>query len=82
MGWLIGLPLGLFRMLVWAVLLLVRLAVPILVIVLVIWLWRRRRKAGRDDRGPSDEPQFHGPVYTVDYEDVKDEQEGEDHGAS
>ena len=29
MGWLIGLPLGLFRMLVWAVMLLVRLAVTL-----------------------------------------------------
>lgn len=80
MGWLIGLPLGLFRMLVWAVMLLVRLVVPILVIVLVIWLLRRRksRKGGGD---ASDGPEFQGPVYTVDYEDVEDEQE-EDHGAS
>lgn len=81
MGWLIGLPLGLFRMLVWAVLLLVRLAVPILVIVLVVWLLRRR-KSRRDEDAPPGGPQFHGPVYTVDYEDVEDEQEGEDHGAS
>lgn len=80
MGWLIGLPLGLFRMLVWAVMLLVRLVVPILVIVLVIWLLRRR-KFRRGEDTPSDGPEFHGPVYTVDYEDVEDEQE-EDHGAS
>ena len=80
MGWLIGLPLGLFRMLVWAVMLLVRLVVPILVIVLVIWLLRRR-KSRRVEDTPSDVPEFLGPVYTVDYEDVEDEQE-EDHGAS
>ena len=80
MGWLIGLPLGLFRMLVWAVMLLVRLVVPILVIVLVIW-FLRRRKSRRGEDTPSDGPEFYGPVYTVDYEDVEDEQE-EDHGAS
>ena len=81
MGWLIGLPLGLFRMLLAEVMLLVRLAVPILVIVLVIWLLRRR-KSRRDEGTPSGGPKFDGPVYTVDYEDVEDEQEGEDHGAS
>lgn len=80
MGWLIGLPLGLFQMLVWAVMLLVRLVVPILVIVLVIW-FLRRRKSRRGEDTPSDGPEFRGPVYTVDYEDVEDEQE-EDHGAS
>lgn len=81
MGWLIGLPLGLFRMLLGAVMLLVRLAVPILVIVLVIWLLRRRKShgGGTDTSGG---PEFDGPVYTVDYEEVEDEQEGEDHGAS
>lgn len=76
MGWLIGLPLGLFRMLLGAVMLLVRLAVPILVIVLVIWLLRRRKSHG----GGTDTSD--GPEYTVDYEEVEDEQEGKDHGAS
>ena len=69
MGWLIGLPLGIFRMLLGILMVLVRLAVPILVIAVVIFLWRR-----------SKEPDFDGPVYTVDYEEVDDD--GEDgHGA-
>ena len=34
---------------------------------------RRRREAGTAPRQERKEPEFHGPVYTVDYEDVKDE---------
>ena len=70
MGWLIGLPLGILMVLV-------RLAVPILVIAVVIYLWRRSRRGGTSS---SKEPDFDGPVYTVDYEEVDDD--GEDgHGA-
>lgn len=78
MGWLIGLPLGIFRMLLGILMVLVRLAVPILVIAVVIFLWRRSRRGG--DTSQSKEPDFDGPVYTVDYEEVDDD--GEDgHGA-
>lgn len=78
MGWLIGLPLGIFRMLLGILMVLVRLAVPILVIAVGIYLWRRSRRGG--GASASKEPDFDGPVYTVDYEEVKDD--GEDgHGA-
>lgn len=80
MGWLIGLPLGIFRMLLGIFMILVRLAVPILVIAVVIYLWRRFRRGG-GGASQSKEPDFDGPVYTVDYEEVDDD--GEDgHGAS
>lgn len=80
MGWLIGLPLGIFRMLLGIFMILVRLAVPILVIAVVIYLWRRSRRGGGGASQPK-EPDFDGPVYTVDYEEVDDD--GEDgHGAS
>lgn len=78
MGWLIGLPLGIFRMLLGILMVLVRLAVPILVIAVVIYLWRRSRRGG--GTSSSKEPDFDGPVYTVDYEEVKDDGE-EGHGA-
>lgn len=78
MGWLIGLPLGIFRMLLGILMVLVRLAVPILVVAVVIYLWRRSKRSG--GASASKEPDFDGPVYTVDYEEVKDD--GEDgHGA-
>lgn len=77
MGCLIGLPLGIFRMLLGILMVLVRLAVPILVIAVVIYLWRRSRRGGTSS---PKEPDFDGPVYTVDYEEVDDD--GEDgHGA-
>lgn len=59
MGWLIGLPLGIFRMLLGILMVLVRLAVPILVIAVVIFLWRRSRRGG--DTSQSKEPDFDGP---------------------
>ena len=47
------------------------------VIAVVIFLWRRSRRGGTSQ---SKEPDFDGPVYTVDYEEVDDD--GEDgHGA-
>lgn len=78
MGWLIGLPLGIFRMLLGILMVLVRLAVPILVIAVVIFLWRRSRRGG--GTAQTKEPDFDGPVYTVDYEEVKDDEE-DGHGA-
>lgn len=75
MGWLIGLPLGIFRLLAGFLMLALRLAVPILVIALVIYLLRRAKRAergGGTHQDPPREPEFHGPVYTVEYEDVKE----------
>ena len=75
MGFLVGLPLGIFRLLFTLLLLLVRLAVPIAVIVLVVVLLRRSRRSGGAQDAPQSprEPEFHGPVYTVDYEEVDEE---------
>ena len=70
MSFLIGLPLRLLSLLG----ALIRIALPILLILLVIWLVRRHygtRQDGKDAQ-PSDAPHFKGPVYTVDYEEVKD----------
>ena len=78
MGWLVGLPLGIFRLLFALVLLALRLAVPIAVLVVIIILVRRSR-SGRpprqDGQQQSKEPHFDGPVYTVDYEDVDEREE-------
>lgn len=74
MGWLIGLPLGIFRMLAGFLMLALRLAVPIALVVLVIFLLRRAKKRaqGADTPQAHEEPEFHGPVYTVDYEEVRE----------
>ena len=75
MSLLVGLPLKLFYLLF----LLLRLALPVLVIVGVVWLLRalngRRGGAQRSHtQQKPKEPEFKGPVYTVDYEEV-DEKE-------
>lgn len=70
MGLLVGLPLMLFRLLF----VMLRLAIPVLLILLVIWLIRRNSRSGSSGGGHSSkEPKFNGPVYTVDYEDVKED---------
>lgn len=75
MGLLVGLPLKLFHMLF----VLLRLAWPVLLILLVLYVVRRRRgqTVHRDPSQPRQpkEPKFHGPVYTVDYEEVDDPEE-------
>ena len=80
MGLLVGLPLTLFRLLF----VMLRLAIPVLLILLVIWLIRRNSRGGSSGAGHSSkEPKFNGPVYTVDYEDVKEDQDSPsdgDHG--
>lgn len=73
MGWLVGLPLGLFRLLGGGVLLAVRIFWP------VLWGWQQRalvrrmrrpaEKTARKERPPR-EPHFDGPVYTVEYQEV------------
>ena len=57
---------GFVRILLLAVMLLVRLLPFILIAALVIWLWRRSVRKGKD-------PDFDGPVVTVDYKVVDDE---------
>lgn len=73
MGLLVGLPLKLFALL-FAVL---RLIWPVLLVLLVAWLVRRARRTG-GQRAPRQEkpkePTFDGPVYTVDYEEVDEEE--------
>ena len=76
MGWLLGLPLGIFRLLLSLVMLVLRLAVPIVIIVVIVVLYRR--KTGAHTEWPRQEkpkePEFDGPVYTVDYEEVDDDE--------
>ena len=72
MGLLVGLPLKLFHMLF----VVLRLAWPVVLILLAIWLFRKRRQAGAQYTSRPEapkEPEFDGPVYTVDYEEVDDE---------
>ena len=77
MGWLVGLPLGLLRLLFGFVMLALRLAVPIAIIAVAVYLLRRGRsgssRQGQPRQEKPKEPHFDGPVYTVDYEDVKDD---------
>lgn len=73
MGWLVGLPLGLFRLLGGGVLLAVRIFWPVLLglaaAALVRRMRRRRKRTARKERPPR-EPHFDGPVYTVEYQEV------------
>lgn len=75
MGWLLGLPLGIFRLLFALVMLVLRLAVPIAVIVVIVMLYRRKTGAHteRPHQEKPGEPEFDGPVYTVDYEEVDED---------
>ena len=76
MGLLVGLPLTLFRLLGGILLVALRFAVPILLIVAVILGARRLKKTSARYRDQDkQEPKFHGPVYTVDYKEVDDEDE-------
>ena len=82
MGWLVGLPLGLLRLLFGFVMLALRLAVPIAIIAVAVYLLRRGRsgssRQGQPRQEKPKEPHFDGPVYTVDYEEVPPD--GEDKG--
>ena len=71
MGLLVGLPLRLFHI----VFVLQRFLWPLAVLWLVrrLLLAVRRREEGPAMHQAPKEPEFDGPVYTVDYEDVKDE---------
>lgn len=71
MGILLGLPLRLLGLLLG----LLRFLLPIALIALAVWLWRRKKTSSGTERTKRDGPHFRGPVYTVDYEDVKDAHE-------
>ena len=75
MGFLVGLPLGIFRLLFGFLMLALRLVVPIVVIGAVVMLYRRSKgaRAEQPRRQKNQEPEFRGPVYTVDYEEVDDD---------
>lgn len=55
-----------FRILLAAAMVLGRLLPFLIVGVLLFFLWRRSVRKGED-------PEFKGPVYTVDYKEVEDE---------
>ena len=78
MGFLVGLPLGIFRLLFGFLMLALRLVVPIVVIGAVVMLYRRSKggQAGQPKREKPKEPEFDGPVYTVDYEEVDGDEDG------
>ena len=59
------------RVLLLAIVMLVRLLPFILIALLVIWLWRRSVRKGKD-------PDFEGPVINVDYKVVDDEESPQD----
>ena len=74
MGLLVGLPLGIFRILLAVLALAIRFGLPLLA---VFFLWRvvRKYRAGGKWQTDSKEPEFDGPVYNVDYKIVEDEKE-------
>ena len=76
MGWLVGLPLGIFRLLLSLVMLVLRLAVPIALIVALVMLYRRSKGVSAEQPGQEKpkEPEFKGPVYTVDYKEVDEDE--------
>lgn len=71
MGLLVGLPLKLFHLLF----VILQLLWPLLLIAVIWWLVRRRqgRPQGGGTASGAKEPEFKGPVYTVDYEEVDEE---------
>ena len=76
MGWLIGLPLGLLRLLGGLLMLVLRLAWPVLLGAAAVKLVKKLRGGPAQKRDTRQEapkgPSFHGPVYTVHYEDVEE----------
>lgn len=77
MGLLLGLPLRLLGL----IFALLRVLIPIALIVFFIWLWRRQRAPTIAMSPKKGEPHFRGPVYTVDYQEVKDDKDQKDSGS-
>ena len=67
MGFLLGLPLRLLGLIFG----LLRFLIPL--VLVGCWLWRKYGGHRPSDTEKKDEPHFKGPVYTVDYEEVKDD---------
>ena len=75
MGLLVGLPLKLFYLLFLAL----RFLWPVALFILVRWVLRKMRNTRWEPRQEprqerSKEPDFDGPVYTVDYEEVPEDE--------
>ena len=75
MGLLVGLPLGIFRILAAVFMLAVRFGLPLLALFFLWQVVKRHRGAGKSWQAPPKEPEFDGPVYRVDYKIVEDEKE-------
>ena len=83
MNLLLGLPLGIFRMLGVVLMTVLRFAPVIIVLVIGVLLYRKHRKmtgASKEEaetppktKAKHGAPQFNGPVVTVDYREVKEE---------
>lgn len=73
MGWLLGLPLGIFRLLAGFFMLILRFALPILAVVAVFKLLRALRGGAAPRQERPKEPHFDGPVYTANYREAEDE---------
>ena len=75
MGLLVGLPLKIFYLLF----VVLRLALPLILLLAVFFilrsLYRRRTGQAKPCREDRTEPNFKGPVYTVDYEEVDETEE-------
>ena len=70
MGLLVGLPLKLFHILF----VVLRFLWPVVLVLLVYWLVKKLRRTRYEPRQkPPKEPEFDGPVYTVDYEEVPED---------
>ena len=71
MGLLIGLPLKIFHILFVAL----RFLWPVVLFFLLRWLVKKLRNTRFEPRHKqSGEPDFDGPVYTVDYEEVPEDE--------
>jgi len=71
MGLLIGLPLKIFHILFVAL----RFLWPVVLFFLLRWLVRKLRTSRYEPRQKqAKEPEFDGPVYTVDYEEVPEDE--------
>lgn len=81
MSLLLGLPLGIFRMLGVILMTLLRFAPVVIVLVLGVMIYRKHRAMTRSDDDDTEpppkakkrSPHFTGPVVTVDYKEVKEE---------
>ena len=74
MGLLVGLPLGIFRILLAVLMLAVRFGLPLLALLL-IWRVAKKYRASKGTwQSPPKEPEFDGPVYEVKYKVVDEEE--------